>query len=61
MTAEHDLSTATECAALLRSVLTCLDRIASDEHGVETQALSLAALHVQQAIDLIHPGHPLDS
>lgn len=60
MTVEHEPSDAAECARMLRSVLACLDRLAmNDVDG--TQQLTLAALHVQQAIDLIHPAHPLDS
>jgi hypothetical protein len=61
MNAEYEVSTAVECAASLRSVLARLDRIVQDEQGEWAQSLSLAALHVQQAIALIHPRHALDS
>jgi hypothetical protein len=53
--------TAAECTAMLRLILDCLDRTAPEKNGPDAQALSLAALHVQQAIDLIHHPHALDS
>ncbi len=61
MTDEHLPSTSADCAGLLRHVLACLDRIAHDDEGANAQSLSLAALHVQQAIDLINPPNPLNS
>lgn len=61
MTVERELSSAADCSALLQSVLVCLDRMAQDDHGITAQSMSLAALHVQQAIDLIDPRHALDS
>lgn len=53
--------TAAECTAMLRLVLDCLDRTSPEQNGPDAQALSLAALHVQQAIDLIDHPHALDS
>lgn len=61
MTDERLPSTGADCADLLRRVLNCLDGLAHAEDGPDAQSLSLAALHVQQAIDLIDPIHPLDS
>ncbi|OWK27504.1 hypothetical protein SPDO_33250 [Sphingomonas dokdonensis] len=46
---------------MLRLVLDCLDRTAPERHGPDAQALSIAALHVQQAIDLIDHARDLDS
>lgn len=61
MTDEHLPSTTTDCATLLRHVLGCLDTMTHGEDGTDAQSLALAALHVQQAIDLINPAYPLDS
>lgn len=44
---------ATGCAALLQSVLGCLDQVAIGAKRVDGDALALAAAHVQQAIELI--------
>lgn len=41
---------------MLRLVLECLDRTIPEKSGLDAQALSLAAIHVQQAIALI--GQP---
>ena len=61
MGAELKVATANECVAMLRLVRDCLDRAAPEIKGPDAQALSLAALHVQQAIDLIDHPHTLDS
>lgn len=61
MGAELRTVTARECAAMLRLVLGCLDRTSPDGRGPDAQALSLAAMHVQQALDLIDEPHALDS
>jgi hypothetical protein len=61
MGAELKSATASECAAMLRLVLDCLDRTAPERNGPDAQALSIAALHVQQAIDLIDHARDLDS
>lgn len=61
MGAELKIVTAAECAAMLRLVLDCLDRTTPERGGPDAQALSLAAVHVQQALDLIDQSHALDS
>lgn len=42
-----------ECATLLHGVLACLDTVSSDPSRKQDHSLSLAAAHVQQAIELI--------
>ena len=46
---------------LLTMALRHLDELASRTADANAQLFSLAALHVQQAMDLIDPSHPLDA
>ncbi|OWK28986.1 hypothetical protein SPMU_25120 [Sphingomonas mucosissima] len=61
MGAELKTVTASECAAMLRLVLGCLDRTTPEGRGPDAQALSLAAMHVQQALDLVDQPHAFDA
>lgn len=53
MVAHHRPTSNAECVALLHSVLECLDEVPAGRSQDEDNALSLAAAHVQQAIELI--------
>jgi hypothetical protein len=59
MTVMYDPTTLADCVRLLEGVLACLDTLAV--RNGEAQVLPLAALHVQQAIDLINPTNALDA
>jgi hypothetical protein len=62
MVADNHPSSARDCVALLQSVLRCLDKISHERHaGSDGEQVSLAAAHVQQAIELIQPLDQLDS
>lgn len=50
-----------DCETLLQTVLASLDRMSEHERSADSQSLSLAALHVQQAIELVNARRPLDS
>lgn len=49
----HHPKSAADCVTLLHAVLSCLDDVPPDRSGAEDNVLSLAAAHVQQAIELI--------
>lgn len=53
MTEPRAPSTAAECVDLLGDVLTCLDSIGPQQAMALGERMSLAAMHVQQAIELI--------
>lgn len=54
MASEFDPRTASDCLKHLYAVLECLDHIDSDAAKDAPSTPRLAAIHVQQAIDLIH-------
>jgi hypothetical protein len=49
----HSPSTPAQCVGLLQSVLSCLDKMAEERSDGESAGLALAAVHVQEAIELI--------
>lgn len=53
MPAPIELNTADNCLEHLRGVLACLDRMAARQESSTEGSLALAAIYVQQAIDLI--------
>lgn len=59
MTVEPHPSTLADCLQWLTSVLTTLDELA-DGNELDGNALTLAAVHIQTAMELIHPSNPLD-
>lgn len=62
MVSEKQPSSTQECIALLHSVLNCLDKASDDHHTqADGEQLSLAAAHVQQAIELIQSVDQSDS
>ena len=53
MAHSHQPKSNADCVSLLHAVLGCLDEVAPDRSGADDDVLSLAAAHVQQAIELI--------
>ena len=49
----HQPKSNADCVTLLHAVLGCLDDVAPDRSDANDNVLSLAAAHVQQAIELI--------
>jgi hypothetical protein len=56
----NDPAPRSECLTLLTMALRLLDEAAGRTTDGDGHLFSLAALHVQQAIDLIDPADPLD-
>lgn len=54
MVSESSPQTVSDCLERLYAVLNCLDQMCTDRHNDQPNPLTLAAIHVQQAIDLIH-------
>lgn len=61
MTIERQPSTRAECVQMLLSVLEYLDNSVRGGQGKYDESLPVAALHVQQAIDLIKRPGMLDA
>ena len=53
MSQSHQPKSNADCVILLHAVLGCLDDVAPDRSDTDDNVLSLAAAHVQQAIELI--------
>ena len=49
----HPPKSTADCVTLLHAVLGCLDEVPPNRSSAEDNVLSLAAAHVQQAIELI--------
>jgi hypothetical protein len=62
MMAEHSAPlTPLDCAGLLAGVMMCLDAVALQHSSSYGDQLSLAAVHVQQAIELIESAEQTDA
>lgn len=61
MTDHHQPTTVADCLVMLEAVLACLDAMVADQSERHGQTLSLAAIRVQDAINLIGPPDVLDS
>lgn len=55
----HQPSSTAQCVQLLETVISCLDRLA-EAPDADHAALSLAAIRVQQAIELIDAPAAID-
>lgn len=53
--------TASDCVDTLNAVLGCLDTISGNADDATAQAISFAAIRVQEAIDLMRPVDALSS
>ncbi len=56
----NDPTTAVDCVALLEAARDCLDAISATERERLADRAAVAAMHVQQALDLIGPADGFD-
>ena len=56
----NDPTTAVDCAKLLEAARDCLDAISTTDRERLADRAALAAMHVQQALDLIGPADRLE-